>query len=139
MPDTRLGFKYEYRMGGGTATVQKFLFKDTETIRKGDLVNLETGKVDLAATNDTALLGVALITVAGTADVSFMECITDDDAVYSVYDANARAAGATLDFAGASGAYALAASSNVDLIVMATSTAAERTYVRIVPNEHAFK
>ncbi len=136
--DTSAGFKFEYRMCGAEPTIQRLLFKDTETLTKGDLVNLETGEVDLAATNDTALLGIVLETVSGTDSTTYIDVIVDDDAVYSVYDANARAAGATLDIAGTTGAMTLASSSNVDVIVVATSTASERTLVRIVPAEHAY-
>ncbi len=136
--DTNAGFKFEYRMCGAPPTVQTLIFKDTETLTKGDLVNLESGEVDLAATNDTALLGAVLETKAGVDSTTSIEVIVDDDAVYSVYDANARAAGATLDIAGATGAMTVAASSNVDVIVVATSTAAQRTLVRIVPAEHAY-
>ena len=57
MPDTSKGFRPRYRLCGAPFTVQSLLFKDTETLTKGDLVNLETGEVDLAATNDTAILG----------------------------------------------------------------------------------
>src|SRR5688572_19640841 len=97
MADTTLGFKYMGRLSGGTATVQTLYFKDTETLTKGDLVNLESGEVDLAATNDTAILGIVLETKAGTDSTTQIEVIVDDDAIYAVYDANARNAGATLD------------------------------------------
>lgn len=136
--DTSAGFKFEYRMCGAEPTIQRLLFKDTETLTKGDLVNLESGEVDLAATNDSALLGIVLETISGTDSTTYIDVIVDDDAVYSVYDANARAAGATLDIAGTTGSMTVAASSNVDVIVVATSTASERTLVRIVPAEHAY-
>lgn len=136
--DTNAGFKFEYRMCGAPPTVQTLIFKDNETLTKGDLVNLETGEVDLAATNDTALLGIVLETKTGVDSTTSIEVIVDDDAVYSVYDANARAAGATLDITGATGAMTVTTSSNADVIVVATSTAAQRTLVRIVPAEHAY-
>lgn len=134
--DTTAGFRFMYRLSGGQPTIQKLTFKDTETLYKGDLVNLESGEIDLAATNDTALVGVVLETVSGTASTTQVEVITDADAVYAVYDANARAIGATLDIAGAAGAMTVAASSNVDLQVVADSTADEYTLVMIAHGEH---
>ena len=136
MADTSLGFKFEYRQSGGPPTIENLLFKDSETLTKGDLVNLETGEVDLAATNDAALLGIALETKTGVDSTTRIECITDADAVYSTYDAAARAKGATLDLAGATGAMTLATSSNVDLIVVSESSATERTFVKIAHGEH---
>ena len=136
MADTSLGFRYRYRLSGGEPTIQNLLFKDTETLTKGDLLNLETGEVDLGATNDTTFIGVALETKAGTDSTTRIKVITDWDAVYAVYDANARLTGATLDIAGTTGAMTIAASSNVDLIVVAESTAQEETLVMIAHGEH---
>ena len=136
MADTSLGFRFKYRLCGARPNIQNLLFKDTETLTKGDLVNLETGEVDLGATNDTAFVGVVLETKAGTDSTTRIQCITDWDAVYEVYDANARLAGATLDIAGTTGAMTVAASSNVDLIVVAESTATEPTLVMIAHGEH---
>ena len=138
MADTSLGFRFRFRLCGAPPTIEDLLFKNTETLTKGDLVNLETGEVDLAATNDTALLGVALEKLSGTDSTTRIKCITDDDAVYGVYDANARLKGATLDLAGATGAMTVAASNNVDLIVVAESAADEETLVKIAHGEHAF-
>jgi hypothetical protein len=138
MTDTSLGFRFRYRLCGAPATVQTLTFKDTETLSKGDLVNLESGEVDLAATDDAALLGIALETKAGTDSTTQIDCIVDADAVYGVYDANARAIGATLDISGTTGAMTVAASSNADLIVVANSAADEETLVMINHGEHAF-
>jgi len=68
--------------------------------------------------------------------VTTYKVITDWDAVYEVYDANARVIGATLDIAGTTGAMTVAASSNVDLLVVADSTASEPTLVMIAHGEH---
>lgn len=135
--DTTAGFKFMYRLYGGEPTKVKFKFKDTETLTKGDLVNLESGEVDLAATDDAALLGVVLETKAGVDSTTEIEVITDPDAVYAVYDANARNMGAPLDIAGATGAMTVAANSNTDLRVVANSLATEWTLVMIAPGEHA--
>jgi len=130
------GFTFAYRRSGGAPTIVDLLFKDTETLTKGDLANLETGEVDLAATNDAAFAGVVLETKAGTDSTTRLKVIIDADAVYSVVDANARLLGATLDVAGATGAQTVAASSSVDLIVAAESSATEPTLVSFAPGEH---
>lgn len=138
MADTSLGFRFKYRLCGQPPTIPPlgFLCKDTETLSKGDLVNLESGEIDLGATNDTTFLGLCLETKAGTDSTTRFLCITDWDAVYEVYDPNARLAGATLDIAGTTGAMTVATSSNVDLLVVAESTASEPTLVMIANGEH---
>ena len=125
------GFNFRYRLSGGSPTLQDLTFKDTETLTKGDLGNLESGEVDLAVTADTALVGVALATKAGTDSTDVLQFVTDQDAVYGVEDANARAIGDTLDISGATGAQTVAPSTNADLIVVADSGADEETLVRI--------
>ena len=136
--DERYGFHFEYRMCGARPTILDLLHKDTETLTKGDLVNLESGELDLAATGDTAILGAVKETGAGTDSTTRKKVIVDADAVYSVYDANARLAGATLDIDGATGAMTVAATSNADLIVVAESTATQRTLVMINHDAHAW-
>jgi hypothetical protein len=113
-----------------------FKSKDTETLTKGDLLNMETGEVDLAATADVALVGMCLDTGARTDSTTDVTCITDADAVYGVADANARLQGATLDVAGATGAQAVAASSNAELLVVAGSSATEETLVTFNVAKH---
>jgi hypothetical protein len=130
------GFEYEKRVSGGAPTIETLTFKDTETLTKGDLVNLETGLIDLAATADVNLLGVVLETKAGTSGVSTARVITDDDAIYAVTDPNARLKGATLDIAGATGAQGVAASTNKELVVVSASSATERTRVRFNVGKH---
>jgi len=134
--DTTAGFRFMYRLSGGQPTIQKLTFKDTETLYKGDLVNLESGEIDLAATNDAALVGVVLKTTSGVDSTTQVEVITDADAVYAVYDANARAIGATLDITGSAGAMGVTTSSNADVQVVADSTADEWTLVMINHGEH---
>lgn len=136
MADTSAGFRFRYRLSGAPPTIQTILCQDTGTLTKGDLANMESGELDIAATNDTALVGAILETKAGVDSTTYYKVITDFDAVYGVYDANARAIGATLDIAGATGAMTVAASSNVDLLVVANSTAAEETLVMIAHGEH---
>lgn len=130
------GFEFRYRISGASPTVQTLTFKDTETLTKGDILNLETGEVDLGATADTNLLGAAQETKAGVDSTTKIEVITDDDAVYAVTDANVRAIGATLDLSGATGAQTVATSSNKEFVVAADSTATQETLVRINVGKH---
>lgn len=132
------GFKFAFRESGGAPTIVDLLFKDTETLTKGDLANLESGEVDLAATADANLLGVILETKAGTDSTTRIKVIIDEDAVYSVVDNNARLLGATLDVAGATGAQAVAASSNKEFVVARESSATEPTLVKFNTGKHAF-
>ena len=136
MAESFNGFRFAYRLCRAPATVKDVVVADA-AFNKGDLVNLESGQADLAETDDSALIGVVLESDSGmTTGTDTVEVVTDEDAVYSVYDANARVMGATLDIAGATGAMTVAASSNVDLIVVADSAADELTYVRIATGEH---
>lgn len=130
------GFTYRYRLSGATPTIEPLTIKDTETLTKGDIANLESGEIDLGATGDTNLLGVVLHTAAGTDSTTVFDVITDDDAVYAVTDANARLKGATLDLSGATGAQTVASSSNKEFVVVAESTAAQETLVRINVGKH---
>jgi methionine aminopeptidase len=134
--DTSPGFKYEGRLSGGPDLIRSVYFKDTETLTKGDMVNIETGEADLGATADTALAGVARETKSGTDSTTLIEIYWALDAVYSVYDANARAYGATLDLAGTTGAQTVAASSNADFVVIGGLNADERTQVVINSTKH---
>lgn len=133
--DTSAGFQYMGRLSGGPDWIVEIPFKDTETLTKGDIVNLESGEADLGATNDTGFLGVALETKAGTDSTTLIQCHAAPDAIYSVYDANARALGATLDLSGATGAQTVAASSNADFVVVGGLGADERTLVMFVAGE----
>lgn len=130
------GFTFRYRRSGGAPTIRDILFKDTETLTKGDLVNLESGEVDLLATGDTAAVGVVLETKAGTDSTTRIKCIIDEDAVYGVTDANARLLGATLDVAGTTGAMTVATSSNKNFVVAAESAATEETLVYFNVGKH---
>lgn len=138
MPDTSAGFRYRGRLNGDAnfPTIEDLLFKDTETLTKGDMANLETGEVDLGATADTALLGIVLETIDGTDSTTRIRTITNGDAIYGVYDANARLKGATLDLSGATGAQTVAASSNKEFVVHADSTATQETLVRFNVGVH---
>lgn len=136
MADTSLGFRYRGRKSGGNPTIMDLLFKDTETLTKGDLVNLESGEIDLAAAGDTALLGMVMETQSGTDSTTRAKVIVDADAIYGVYDANARLKGATLDISGTTGAQTVAASSGKEFVVWAESTANEETLVCFNVGKH---
>ena len=126
------GFRFAGTLYGGPNAkpiIKKFLAKDDGQITKGDVLNQESGEVDLAATDDAALIGVANETVVAVDSTTWVEVITNHDAVWAVYDAVARTQGATLDIAGSTGQYTLATSSNVDVVVARTSGADEPTYV----------
>lgn len=128
------GFHFSHYLNGEKKPItRKYYFKDTETLTKGDIVNLETGEVDLGATGDTALVGVVNETKAGTDSTTEIEVIVGWDAVYRVYDPNARVEGAILDFAGTTGAMTVAADANHDLVVVANSSASEPTLVMLHP------
>lgn len=133
------GFKFRFRESGGAPTAIKLVAKDTETLSSGDILNLESGEVDLGATSDANLLGVCLETKANTDSTTSTELIVDEDAVYGVTDNNARKTGDTLDIAGATGAQTVAASSNKEFVVVRDSSATEETLVRINADAHAFR
>lgn len=138
------GFHFAYTLSQAPPRIIDIISADT-ALAVGDLVNCESGTADLAATNDSALIGAvvgvadpdgSLASLNGTSDK--VRVISNSDAVYLVTDANARAIGATLDLAGATGAQTVATSSNVDLRVVETSSASEPTAVMIAPGEHVF-
>lgn len=129
MADTSLGFRYRGRVSGGPPTIQDILTQDTGNLRKGDIVNLESGEVDLGATSDTNLIGLVAETLATVDSTTRVRVYTDPDIILGVYDPNARVKGATLDLSGTSGAMTIAASSNKEFVVFADSAADEETLV----------
>lgn len=136
--DTSLGFKFMGCYSGLKERRVEVPFKDTETLHIGDLVNLESGEADLAATNDTSLLGISLETKAGTDSTTKIKVISSPDAMYAVYDPNVRVAGELLDISGVTGQQTVAAPVNNDLIVIAPSAADEWTMVMINHGSHVF-
>ena len=140
MADTSLGFRHRgcriRGLGATPASVQDLLFQGTETLTKGDMVNLESGEVDLAVTTDANLLGVVQETLSGTDSTTRIQVIVDETAIYGVYDATARLKGATLDIAGTTGAQTVASSNNKEFVVWAESTAAEETLVVFNVGKH---
>lgn len=145
-------FTWKYNVSGGRPLVQTLLAKDTETFTIGDMVNLESGEADLAATSDTDILGGFVGpedpadqkanepgVVEATDSTTVLKVITNPDAVYAVADANARLMGATLDISGATGAQTVAASSNTEFVVVARKRQnADDTLVSIIGTLHPF-
>jgi uncharacterized protein YbcI len=130
------GFEFRYRLGGGQPTVRSFVFKDTETLSRGDMLNLEGGRIDLGVRGDVALLGSAVETLVGAGGKSYMHVITDADAVYAVEDSHARRQGDALDLTGASDAQGVATSAGSEFTVVVDSPADEVTLVRISVASH---
>ena len=145
------GFDWRYNVSGGKPLVLTFLMKDSETLTLGDLLNLESGEVDLLATGDTAAVGLFMGpddpddavdrnpgTVAGTDSTTVVRAIVNPDAVYAdVDDTNARLPGALLDVSGATGAQAIASASNNEFVVVARKKqASDETFVQFTAPTH---
>lgn len=136
MADTSLGFRYRYRLYGGEPTIQKFVAKDTGTYYKGDLVELTSNEAEVCSTDAKNILGVVNQTTATVDSTTEVEVIVDPDAVYGVYDANARKYGAALDVSGALGSMTVTSDTNHDLIVVADSSATQETLVMVTHGAH---
>ena len=136
------GFEFVgYRSGRKEPMYREYLFKDGETLTKGDPLNLESGEVDLYATGgDAGFIGIADETKTGVDSTTYIRVIYDNDgdALYRVTDANARSEGAELDITGSTGAMTLGADGDSDVIVYANSTATEPTIVRSHPRARGF-
>lgn len=121
MADTSLGFRFRGRKGPiQTPTIQNLVLNASITLTAGDLVTETGGKIVLGVTSATNYLGMVMETKAGTGSTTKYRVIVDADAIYGVYDNNARVKGATLDIAGATGAQTVATSSNKEFVVFAT-------------------
>jgi len=126
------GFEWRYNVSGGRPLILTFLMKDSETFTRGDMMNIESGEVDLLATGDLAAAGVFVGpedpndavdgkpgTVSGTDSTTIVKVIVNPDAIYAdANDTNARLAGALLDISGATGAQTLASASNNEFVVI---------------------
>ena len=145
------GFEWRYNLSGGRPLILTFLMKDTETLTRGDMLNIESGEVDLAATADVAIAGIFVGpenpddavdgkpgTVSGTDSTTVVKCLVNPDAVYADgNDTNARLAGATLDISGATGAQTVAASSNTEFVVVERKRqSSDETRVQIASTSH---
>ena len=145
------GFEWKYNLSGGKPLMLTFLMKDSETLTKGDMMNLESGEVDLMVTGDTAAVGVFMApenpndavdgkpgTVSGTDSTTLVKVIVNPDAVYGdANDTSARLAGALLDISGATGAQTIAAASNNEFVVVThKKEASAETYVQFTAPTH---
>lgn len=146
-----MAFDWVYNVGGGRPLILEFYSKDTESLHHGDLMNVESGEVDLAASDDATLAGVLVSAVdptdyddnnqaliAAVDSTTKLRVTVNPDAVYCDRraDTAARAAGVGLDLTGATGAQKFAAVSNTDFIVIRTSIAGEGTFAKIAHGEH---
>src|SRR3954466_9894691 len=120
------GFDFRYRLHGGSPTINAFVFMNTETLTRGDILNFEDGLVDLGVPMDAALLGCALETLDGEAGKTYIRVITDRDAVYAVEDPEARTQGDLLELSGTTGRQGVATSLGSALMVVADSRPGER-------------
>lgn len=145
------GFEWRYNLSGGRPLILTFVMKDTETLTRGDMLNIESGEVDLAATADVAIAGIFVGpenpddavdgkpgTVSGTDSTTIVKCLVNPDAVYAdANDTSARAAGATLDISGATGAQTVAASSNTEFVVVERKRqSSDETRIQIASTSH---
>ena len=145
------GYEWRYNISGGRPLILTFLMKDSETFTRGDVMNIESGEVDLAATGDAALAGIFVGpenpddavdgkpgTVAGTDSTTIVKVIVNPDAVYAdANDTSARLAGATLDISGSTGAQTMAASSNTEFVVVERKRqASDETRAMICTSAH---
>jgi uncharacterized protein YbcI len=130
------GFEFRYRLGGGEPTIRGFVFKNTETLTRGDILNYEDGLLDLGALGDSSLVGCAVETLNGESGKSQIHVVTDADAVYAVADPNARSEGDHLDLTGASGGQGVLTSAASAFTVVVDSPAEAETLVRIADGRH---
>jgi uncharacterized protein YbcI len=130
------GFRFRYRLNGEPPTIRRLAFKNTATLTRGDLLNLEGDEVNLGAVGDSDLVGVALETLSGTASSSYIQVVTDADAVYGVEDENPRIRGSTLDLIGATGAQGVGTGSDGALQVAMDCTDGQETLVCIKAGMH---
>lgn len=122
-----MAFIFAYNLQGGAPIIEDITVANAVVLSKGEMVNLESGELTTAVTADTTLVGVAAEDCDNTADGLKCAVVTNEDAVYSVIDLNARLKGATLDIE--TGALLVTGTSNADLIVVEDSTATEKTLV----------
>jgi uncharacterized protein YbcI len=130
------GFEFRYRLGGGRPTIRSFVFKNTETLTRGDILNYEDGRLDLGTLGDASLVGCAVETLNGEMGGSQIRVVTDADAVYGVADPDARSEGDHLDLIGATGAQGVVTSTGSQFTVVLDSPAEAKTLVRIADGRH---
>ena len=143
------GFIWAYNLSGGRELVYEFVMSDTDTLTVGDLLNIESGEVDLAIASDADMLGPMAGAsdpddnvagqagrVAGTDSVTKVRATVNPDAVLTAIDLNARLAAVNLDLAGATGAQVYTSATQNTFLVVKDSSAVEETLSIIEPGEH---
>jgi uncharacterized protein YbcI len=130
------GFEFRYRLSGKRPTVESFVFKDTATLSRGDILSLEDSKVRLGGTGDAVLVGAAVETLDGEGSKTYIRVVVDADAVYGIEDPRPRLKGATLDLRGLTGAQGVGASLNAEFVVDVDSAPHEDTLVRVNDGRH---
>src|SRR3954447_13205421 len=93
------GFAFRYLVGGGRPSIRRLAHGHGAGLAPGDMVTVRASRV-APATGADPLVGNVLRCGGSAVEV---EIVTDADAVYGVTDPHRRAAGTTLDLAGASG------------------------------------
>lgn len=147
-----MAFFHVYNLSGGRPLILEITAKDTESLHEGDMLNVETGEADLAATNDTAFMGVLVSasdpasytriagatygTINAVDSTTVLKAVANPDAVYTDrVTGTARLAGVQLDIAGATAAQVLATDSNHDFNVIKSVTSSEEPLVIFVQAE----
>lgn len=129
------GFRPEYRLNGLREFPTQSIVTADAALKEGDVVNLESGELDLAVASDTAIIGVAAETRSGmtTSTDEVLVYVDYGDVVWSVFDQNARTIGDVLDISGTTGAMTVTTKSSDNLVVVATKdNANDRTLVRFI-------
>lgn len=129
-----MAFEWAYSLDGSDPIIQEFVVTASAVISRGEMCTLTSNEANAGATNDATFIGIATEDVDNTVDGHTVKCIVNRFAVYKCTDANARSVGDTLDLA--SGGKGVAASSNVDFLIVKSSSATEPTYVMIANGEH---
>jgi hypothetical protein len=129
-----MAFEWAYSLDGSDPIRQEFVVTAGAIISRGEMCTLTSNEANAGATNDATFIGIATEDVDNTVDGHTVHVIVNRFAVYKCVDANARLVGATLDLA--SGGQGVASSSNVDFLVVKSSSATEPTYVMIANGEH---
>ena len=130
-------FEFCYYQGGGDVPkISDFVMLDAISLTEGDMVEISSSEADLGETASTTLFGVAAETVDNADDGESIKVIDGWNAVFAIVDASARVAGAALDL---NSSYdGVTTNSNSDLVVVANSSATEKTLVMISPIKHIF-
>ena len=138
MANAFTGFKFGGTLYGGqdaTPRITEYPAAAAANLTKGDAVVLgDANRVALGATGNSTFVGV--VADGGTYAVGDMVSVIDNhDAIWLVYDQNARVMGANSDIAGATGAQTLAAASNNDFVHARSTGADELSAVMFVRGE----